>query len=50
MARGLDDHPVSHDEADRHAAPRRVPTVVAILAAAAVLAVLAYLRALGLNF
>jgi hypothetical protein len=37
-------HPTNLDEADRHALQRRMPTIVAIVLALAIVALLAYVR------
>lgn len=44
------DHPASHDEADRLAKPRRVPAVVAVIVAVAVLTLLWFLHAIGVKY
>jgi hypothetical protein len=43
-------HPVNQDEADRPQRGRRVPALVALAVAAAVIAALAYLHARGINW
>ncbi|HKU82140.1 MAG TPA: hypothetical protein VJP76_08225 [Candidatus Tumulicola sp.] len=44
MAAGRRDHAANDDDADRHLRPRRVPAAVAVVVAAAVIVLLAYLR------
>jgi|HubBroStandDraft_3_1064219.scaffolds.fasta_scaffold1462470_1 hypothetical protein len=50
MAREAHDHSVNLDEADRHLRRRHVPTAAAIVVAAAVVALLAYLRSRGVTW